>query len=240
MPTIQVCLTPALYPYMTKNENTITVVIDVLRATTSFCTAFDFGAYAIVPLETLEEAYACKKDGKLVAAERDGLKPDFADFSNSAFDFMVPDIYGKTIYYTTTNGTLAISLASQNGKVVIGSFLNITALCNYLISLGKEVIILCAGWKNNYCIEDTLCAGAIVEKLSYSNQFLVKEDAAVSSSILWRSCNNDPESLIVESSHYQRLKKLGYEGVLKHTLQIDTSSSIPILTEGKIINLKTH
>jgi 2-phosphosulfolactate phosphatase len=223
---------------MAKTENTVTVVIDILRATTSFCTAFDFGAKAIVPLETIDEAITCKSHGKLVAAERDGLKPEFADFSNSAFDYMVPDIFGKTIYYTTTNGTQAISMASKNGPVAIGSFLNIAALCNYLEANGNEVIILCAGWKNNYCIEDALCAGAIVERLSFGNQFLVKEDAAVSSLILWRSCNNDPEPLIVQSSHYQRLKKLGYEGVLKHSLQIDSSSCVPILHDGKITNLK--
>lgn len=237
MPTIEVCFSPALYPYLDKSDNTITVVIDVLRATTSFCTAFDYGVKEIIPIDSVETARLFKESGHLVAAERDGIKPEFADFSNSAFDFMNDAIAGKVIYYTTTNGTKAIELAARYGKVAIASFLNIPAITDWLISQNAHVILLCAGWKNSYCIEDTLCAGAIAKELAQDSRLLLTGDSAQSSLILWNACNGNPESMIRQSSHFNRLKKLGYDNVLNYSLEIGRSEAVPVMLGKSIINL---
>lgn len=237
MATVEVCFSPALYPFIPRTGEAITVVIDILRATTSFCTAFDYGAEKLIPLNSLQAAFEYKKEGKLVAAERDGLKPEFADFSNSAFDFMNDNIQGKTIYYTTTNGTEAITIASAAGRVAIASFLNVPVLTEWLHKQNKDIILLCAGWKNNYCIEDSLCAGLIAKNLLNDNRFIPSGDSVVSAVILWNSCNNDPEHLIKQSAHYQRLKKLGYEDVLKYSLEVGRSSSIPVMLNDGLINL---
>lgn len=238
MPTVEVCFSPALYPFIAKINPTVTVVIDILRATTSLCTAFDYGVKEIIPLESIESAISFKEKNELVAAERDGLKPDFADFSNSAFDFMVPSINGKSIYYTTTNGTKAITLASSSGQVAIASFLNVPAICDWLIECNQDVILLCAGWKNNYSLEDTLCAGAIAQTLLQKKQFQSSGDSTLTSILLWESCNRDPEPLIRESSHFKRLEKLGFDNVLKYSLQIGKSTSVPILKGDRLINIK--
>lgn len=242
MPSFEVCFSPALYPFLEKGDDTITVVIDVLRATTSFCTAFDFGVNAIIPLDSLENAQYHKELGHLVAAERDGIKPEFADFSNSAFDFMRDDIAGKEIYYTTTNGTRAIDLASRSGRVAIASFLNIPAITQWLISQNAHVILLCAGWKNNYCIEDTLCAGAIAKELANDSRFQLTGDSTQTSITLWDACNGNPESMIRESTHFNRLKKLGFDNVLNYSLEIGRSSSVPVMLGKSIVNLSdtTH
>lgn len=237
MPTIQVCFSPALYKYLDVQKGAITVVIDILRATTSFCTAFDNGAKEIIPLDSLEEAKKYKEQGNLVAAERDGLKPDFADFSNSAFDFMTSSIKGKTIYYTTTNGTAAITMASVNGKVAIASFLNIPSIARWLSGQNSNIILLCAGWKNNFSLEDTLCAGAIAKMLIDDYKLTPEDDSSLASIILWNSCSNNPTHLITESSHYKRLEKLGYHDVLAYSLEIGKSTSIPVLVGNSIINL---
>lgn len=237
MPTIDVCYSPALYPFVKKEGKQITVVMDVLRATTSFCTAFDYGVKAIVPLDSIVLAQKFKEQGYLVAAERDGLKPDFADFSNSAFDFMNPALEGKTIYYTTTNGTAAISMALQSGQVAIGSFINVPAISGWLIEQQQDVVLLCAGWKNTFCIEDTLCAAAIAEALLSDTRFITRDDSTLAALTLWQSCNRSPEALIKQSSHYRRLVRLGYDKVLPYSLQIGISKAVPVVESDTIINL---
>lgn len=237
MPTIDVCFSPALYKSIDITPGTITVVIDILRATTSFCTAFDYGVKEIIPLDSLDEAKIFKLTNNLVAAERDGLKPEFADFSNSAFDFMSPAIKGKSIYYTTTNGTAAIAMAAENGKVAIASFLNIPAISKWLAEQNEHIILLCAGWKNNFSLEDTLCSGAIARLLIDEYNFLSGGDSTLSSIILWNNCSDNPAQLIKESSHYKRLEKLGFHDVLAYSLEIGRSSSVPVLTGNSIINL---
>lgn len=237
MASVEVCLSPALYPFIQRSGEAITVVIDILRATTSFCTAFDYGAKKIVPLDSLQAAFDYKMQGKLVAAERDGLKPEFADFSNSAFDYMTDIVAGKTIYYTTTNGTHAIQVASGHGKIAIASFLNVPAITQWLKEQNEDIILLCSGWKNNYCVEDTLCAGLIAKSLMQDEVFTPSGDSTITAIILWDSCNGDPEPLIRQSSHYQRLKKLGYDNVLKYSLEIGRSLSVPVLHGDGIINL---
>lgn len=237
MPTVVVCFSPALYPYLDKGDDLITVVIDVLRATTSFCTAFDYGVREIIPVNSLETAMVHKENGHLVAAERDGVKPAFADYSNSAFDFMNNAIVGKSIYYTTTNGTRAIELATVAGKVAIASFLNIPAITRWLIAQNSNVILLCAGWKNNFCIEDTLCAGAIAKSLIQDNRFELADDSALTSVTLWNTCNEHLETMIRRSSHFNRLKKLGYDDVLSYSLQIGKSNAVPVMQGNSIVNL---
>lgn len=237
MPTVEICFSPALFPLIVKKETAITVVIDVLRATTSFCTAFTYGVKAIIPLGSLELAHEFKKQGHLVAAERDGIKPDFADFSNSAFDFMTPAIEGKSIYYTTTNGTAAINLAAKSGRVAIAAFINAYAMSKWLIDQNQDIILLCAGWKNNFCIEDTLCAAAIAEIIMVNPEYRAKGDSIMAALLLWANCNRNPEPLIIRSEHYLRLKRLGMEQILTYSLQTGSSNAIPVLENNIIVNL---
>jgi 2-phosphosulfolactate phosphatase len=237
MPTVEICYSPALFQFIPQERKGITVVIDILRATTSFCTAFDNGAKEIIPLDSLELAREYKEKGFLVAAERDGLKPSFADFSNSAFDYMTPDIKGQSIYYTTTNGTAAIELAKQSGRVAIASFINLPAISNWLVEQQENIVLLCAGWKNTYCLEDTLCAAAISERLLSDSRFIPSGDSTTAALLLWESCNQNPEPLIKQSEHYKRLLALGFERVLPYSLQIGISNSIPVVHDNSIIDL---
>src|SRR5512137_1580262 len=129
---LEACFSPALYNCY-KNKDSIVVVIDVLRATSSICAAFANGVTAIIPVGEETEAIDYKNQGYLVAAERDGFVLDFADFGNSPFNFTRDKVEGKTIVYSTTNGTRIIELASASYMTVIGSFLNFSSLTNWLI-----------------------------------------------------------------------------------------------------------
>lgn len=117
MNTIEVCFTPALFQHKLTQENYIVVVTDILRASTSIVSAFQNKVESIIPVSGPQEAKKYKAEGFLVAAERDGIVLDFADFGNSAFNFMTPEVVGKTIAYSTTNGTKSIQLADRKSVV---------------------------------------------------------------------------------------------------------------------------
>ena len=104
---IEVCFSPAVFQYY-KDSNAIAVVIDTLRASSAICNAFQNGVEKLIPVKTIDEARKYKKKGFIVAAERDGYVLDFADFGNSPFNFTEERVKGKTIVYSTTNGTQAI------------------------------------------------------------------------------------------------------------------------------------
>src|SRR5512138_3270199 len=139
---LEVCLTPAIFGRF-ENREAIVVIIDVLRASSAICTAFSNGAASIIPVSELEEARLYKNKGFLVAAERDGYVLDFADFGNSPFNFTRERVEGKTIVYSTTNGTQAIQLASKCYMVAVGAFLNLTALSEWAASQNRDIIVLC-------------------------------------------------------------------------------------------------
>ena len=156
---IKVCLTPALFP-LYADRKSIVVVVDVLRATSAMCTAFHNGVKKIIPVSTVEEALELKDaSNHILAAERNGKQVRGFDFGNSPLQYQDNDVKGKTLVMTTTNGTKAINIAKRDHQVVIGSFLNINALVNWLSKQQKNVVILCAGWKNDFCFEDALFAG---------------------------------------------------------------------------------
>src|SRR5690606_18759909 len=166
---LEVCLTPVLLP-LYDIKNSIVIVIDIFRATSSMCYGIANGAEAIIPVASVEECISMKDGVCLVAAERDGKVVEGFDFGNSPFSYTAEKVKGKTIVLTTTNGTHAISESKRAAyQVIIGSFLNLDAICNYLKSQDKNVLLLCAGWKNKFNLEDTLFAGAVINQLPEYN-----------------------------------------------------------------------
>jgi len=228
MNTIEVCLSPALFKYITTTGDFIVVIIDVLRATTSFCAAFDSGVKSVIPVSGLDELLEYKNGGYLTAAERDGNKVDFADFGNSPTVFLQSDLSGKELAYSTTNGTQAIEMAKSSEGIVVAAFVNLSAVTKWLSGKQKNVVILCSGWKNTFSLEDTLCAGAIVEALELTEQFRSICDASGASLSLWQASKNNLEEVIVKANHYQRLINLGQQADLKHCFRLNTSNVVPV------------
>ena len=228
MENIEVCLSPVLFAYKTTTDNFVVVVIDVLRATTAFCAAFDSGVKSVIPVSGLTELLEYKNKGFLTAAERDGKKVDFADFGNSPSVFLQNSLKGKELAYSTTNGTQAIEMAKSCGNIVAASFVNIGAVGEWLAETGMNVVILCSGWKNSFSLEDTLCAGALIEKLDLSGQYAVKCDAAFASLQLWLSAKDQLVEIVKNASHYQRLTLLGHQNDLKHCFTLNSSKVVPV------------
>jgi 2-phosphosulfolactate phosphatase len=233
---IEVCFSPALYKYHDVDD-CIVVVVDILRASSSVCTALEYGIKEIIPVGNIEEAKEYKSKGYLVAAERDGHILDFADIGNSPYDFLKEELKGKTIVYSTTNGTQAILLSKDNYMVVIGSFLNLTAVFEMIVKENKNVIILCAGWKNKFSLEDTLYAGALAEKLMESEKFDTICDSTQASLDLWSKAKNNLMVYIEKCAHKHRLKKIGLDNVIPYCFKIDTINSIPVYKDGIIAKM---
>lgn len=233
---LEVCLTPALIP-LYKVEDSIVVIIDIFRATTSICYGIENGAEAIIPVSEVEECAAYREKGfdYLLAAERNGEVVTGFDFGNSPFAYTPEKVAGKTVVLTTTNGTHALHLSRNAKRIVIGSFLNLTSLCNWLKTQKDNILLVCSGWKNNFNLEDTLFAGAVVEQLKADGYKL--DDPAIAANDLFQLGKNDIGQYLKKTSHGERLKKLGIEKDIAFCLQIDLTTAIPVLEGEKLVKL---
>jgi 2-phosphosulfolactate phosphatase len=233
---IEVCFTPGEYAYY-KDEFEIVVVIDVLRATSAMCAAFDNGILSIIPVPTIEEALEYKKKGYLVGAERKGQIVEGFDFGNSPFSYMKEEFRGKEVVLTTTNGTKSLEVAKDAETVVVGSFLNLTALSKWLSKQDKNILCLCSGWQDKFNLEDTICAGAISDFLISTGNFISIEDSSIAAKYLFLSAKDNYLGYLKSSSHRRRLKHLNLNDDIKYCLTPDQTDVIPILINGKLIKL---
>jgi len=235
MASVSVALSPLLY-HSYETRGAIAVVIDVLRATSAINAAFENGVEAIIPVETLEEAREWKKKGFMVGAQRDGEKIVEFDFGNSPYDYMQPGLLGKTTVLTTTNGTRALHLAGRDASVVIcASFINLGAVIKWLSKQDKDIVMLCSGWKNRYNLEDSMCAGAIVDGLFKYRQFSEFSDSALAARYLYLAAKEDTFKFLRNSSHRRRMKRLNMKQDIRYSLTPDQSSIIPVLKGDRLV-----
>lgn len=231
---LSVCLSPALLPSYSL-EGSIVVVIDIFRASTSICYGIANGAEAIIPVSEVEECLSYKGSGFSLAAERNGAVVEGFEFGNSPFSYTEERVKGKTIVLTTTNGTKALKESIHASEIIVGSFLNLSAVSNWLQQQTKDIVLLCAGWKNHFSLEDTLFAGAVVKKLN--GEKLCLDDSAMAAEDLYKVAKRDLAAYLLKSSHAKRLKKLNIDKDIAFCLQIDIISIIPVLAGNKIMKL---
>ena len=236
---IEVCFSPLSFPLF-KRENSIIVIIDVLRATSAICTAFHHGVKMIIPVSTIEEARSYREKGYLIAAERNAEMIEGFDIGNSPFNYMGEHIKGKTIALTTTNGTQAIEAARDSYKVVIGSFLNLDILSQWLSTQQKDIILLCAGWKEKFNLEDSLCAGALAQNLIDSGKYETFCDSALAAMQLYRLAKNDLNTFLGDSSHRKRLNKLNLEKDIQYCLIPNQTPVIPVLHGNCLVKMDEY
>lgn len=224
---IETIFSPALYPFY-NTVNSIVVVVDIFRATTSICTAFHHRIKSVRTVADIEEARLWKSKGYLVAAERNVQRVDFADFGNSPFEFTEEKVKGKELIFTTTNGTQAIDIAQDADQILIGAFSNLEAISEYCTAQQKDITILCAGWNNKVCIEDTLFAGSLSEKLLETGKFEFHSDSVKTSLDLWDIAKTDLFSYIRQTEHYGRLVKNNLQDSVNYCLTPNTAPIVPI------------
>ncbi len=232
---VDICFSPALYPYYANNE-AIVVVVDIFRATTTMCAALNNGAKCIIPVASIEEARNYKAKGYPVGAERNVKRCDFADFGNSPFDYTTQKVDGKDVVFTTTNGTQAIEKAADCYCLLIGAFSNISSIADFCIKEQKDVVVLCAGWNNRVNIEDTLYGGALAEILITKGQYTIASDTTTIALSMWEEAKNNPRKYIDRTEHIKRLEANNLQDSVEYCLTNNTVPIVPIYNKdtGKI------
>lgn len=217
--------------------NRIAVVIDVLRATSVITTALNNKAQCVIPVKTIEEAqslYAsCDASKTLLGGERNALKIEGFDLSNSPLEYKKHAVEGKTIIFTTTNGTNAIDNVKGAKEVILACFRNAQAVVDYVAKFGKDIAIVCAGTEGRFSLDDGMCAGMLIE--------LLKQQTAVETDdlglLVTQYYNQNKTNLLGALSncyHLKRLFTLGFYDDIRFCLETSCVTTIPEVTEGKI------
>lgn len=140
----------------------LTVIIDVFRAFSTACYAFDRGIQRIYPVGDLEQAYQLKKQNPeyILVGERNEQKPEGFDFGNSPAQLITSDLSGKIMVHTTSSGTQGIANASFADEILTGSFVNARAIAEYIRRRNPDqVSLVCMGYSCQHPTdEDTLLA----------------------------------------------------------------------------------
>ena len=240
-PTLYTVLSPALL-HLYDVTNTVVVVIDVLRATSTIATALYNGAKEVIPVDSVERCIQLGKELECITAgERDGQVAPGLQFGNSSFEYPREFIAGKTLVLTTTNGTKLLHMALAKGatEIITGSFLNLSAVCDHLMAINKNVILGCAAWKDKPNMEDTLFAGAVVSRVK--EHFTINCDASHIAENLYKISGADLYEFmkVNDASHYHRLTNFGLEKDIRHCLTADIANILPEYTNGKLVMQKS-
>lgn len=221
--------------------NKTTVVIDVLRATSTITEALSNGAKEIIPVGTVE--FAVKVSGgmfggqTLLGGERNTKKIEGFALGNSPFEYTAKIVAGKSIVFFTTNGTKAIVKAKFSENLIICSFLNLSAVAKHLIKLNKDVEILCAGRNNLFSLEDSICAGKLVSELKKYNNDISMNDGAQAALTLDEKFGNDLLKALHECEHGKTLIENNFEKDIEFCSQLNVMNIIPIFQNGTIKKL---
>ena len=234
-PSIEVCLSPLLF-HLFEPKGKIVVIIDILRATSTICTALHNGAESVIPVNSVEKCMLyINEPNHVCGAERNGEKPEGFEFGNSPFDYTKDKIEGKKVVLTTTNGTRAIKLSEAADKIVVGSFLNITSLCDWLKEQNQDTILFSAGWKNHINFEDSIFAGGVVNILK--NEFHSELDGTLATRYLYKNLKERLGTAMKFSSHYIRLSHLGVGDDIDFCLNYDYTKVLPILQNDELVDV---
>jgi 2-phosphosulfolactate phosphatase len=234
-PTLHTSLSPALLN-LYDLSNSIVVIIDVFRATSTIASAIYNGARCVIPVDSVPKAIEISKniDG-IPAGERDGKIADGLIHGNSPLEYTREFIEGKTLVLTTTNGTRLLHMALERGAdtIVSGAFPNLSAVCDYLSSENKNVVLGCAGWKDRFNLEDTLFAGAVIEQVK--KHFTIHCDSSLMAEMMYAKNKKNLMGFAPKLTHYHRLvERFGLIEDIQFCLTPDLANVLPIYKEGKL------
>jgi 2-phosphosulfolactate phosphatase len=235
-PSLHTCLSPALLNLYDVN-NSVVVIIDVLRATSTIATALYNGAKCVIPVDSVAKCIALgKKIDSITAGERDGKIAEGLKYGNSPFEYPKEFIAGKTLVLTTTNGTKLLHMALDKGagSIITGSFPNLSSVCDYLLSQNQNVLLGCAAWKDKVNIEDMLFAGAVINRIK--NNFSINCDSSQIAEAIYEDAKGDLFEFIKQknASHYHRLSNYGLEKDIRYCLSADSANVLPFYEDRKL------
>lgn len=235
-PTLYTSLSPALLHLYDLN-NSVVVIIDVFRATSTIAAALYNGAKAIIPVDSVAKAIEISKSIDCIAAgERDGLIAEGLQYGNSPLEYSREFIGNKTLVLTTTNGTRLLHMAIEKSAdtIISGSFPNLSAVCDFLINENKNVVLGCAGWKDRFNLEDTLFAGAVISRVKHA--FTIHCDSSLMAQTMFEKNHDNLIEFAPSLTHYHRLvERFGLIEDIRYCLTPDVANVLPYYREGQLI-----
>ncbi|GAB6180138.1 2-phosphosulfolactate phosphatase family protein [Desulfotomaculum defluvii] len=246
--------------------NKSAVMFDILRASSTISTALANGCTSVIPVSEVTEAFELAKrlpEGTfLLGGERGAVKLPGFHLGNSPLEYQPETVKQKTVILTTTNGTQTVCRVAEGcGNVMIGSLLNASAVAHSLLAKQQDVVLVCAGTRGKFSLEDTLAAGMVIREIvkklgkrKSANQAriapaqkvyldeiplmdkgeLIMEDAATAALRLAEYYANQPLQALYDSLHGQKLVQMGLVADLAYCAQVDLFNVVPVYREGVI------
>lgn len=233
MKKVEICVSPELlHLYEVAGKNV--VIVDIFRATSTMMAALANGVASITPVMDLETCRAMAGRGYIIAGERNGQTAPGFELGNSPLAYLDGKYAGTKVAMTTTNGTAAIEKTkSSAARVVLGAFVNIKATADFLVALPQDVLILCAGWKGRFNLEDSLYAGALSDLLF--PHFDTDCDGVVAMKHLYQSDSHRLNLFLGQASHAKRLQNHQIEADLDFCLDLDRYRLVGILQGDELV-----
>lgn len=235
-PILNTSLSPALL-HLYDLSNSVVVIIDVFRATSTIASALYNGAKCVIPVDSVPKAIDISKSiGGIAAGERDGMIAEGLQHGNSPLEYNREFIENKTLVLTTTNGTRLLQMAlDKNADTIIsGSFPNLSAVCDFLVKEKKNVVLGCAGWKDRFNLEDTLFAGAVINRIA--KYFTIHCDSSLMAETMYLNNKNKMIEFAPKLTHYHRLvERFGLIEDIRYCLTDDVANVLPVYQEGKLV-----
>jgi 2-phosphosulfolactate phosphatase len=217
----------------------LVVIIDILRASSTMVTALANGCRGFIPIlspdKAKKKAQEFEKGRILLGGEREGIKIEGFDLGNSPREYKREVVKGKRIIFSTTNGVKTLEMIKGAHRIIIGSFLNLQAVCDYCTNYKGDVLITCAGSKGRISLEDTACAGMMVNSLRDVFPGDHQEvDANLIAQLLYVKFGNNILEILGKSQDGRYLESIGLGEDLKFCSQLDLFHIVPIFKDGII------
>ncbi|MFT3678175.1 MAG: 2-phosphosulfolactate phosphatase [Chitinophagaceae bacterium] len=235
-PSLHTSLSPALL-HLYDLSNSVVVIIDVFRATSTIASALYNGAKCVIPVDSVPKAIEISRsiDG-IAAGERDGKIADGLAHGNSPLEYGRDFIENRTLVLTTTNGTRLLQMALDRGAetIISGSFPNLSAVCEFLIAEKKNVVLGCAGWKDRFNLEDTLFAGSVISQIK--KHFTIHCDSSLMAELMYNKQKGNLTGFAPKLTHYHRLvERFGLIEDIRFCLTPDIANVLPLYKDGRLI-----
>lgn len=237
-------LTPNFSFFHQEKKEIICIAIDVLRAGTTVCYALHYGAKEIVPFSDPAEAIEfANQINCLVAGEKNNRKIDGFHFGNSPLEFQTDLIRNKIIAFFTTNGTKLFYKCNGFLYSFVAGFVNINAIISKIVDIVKvekvsRILIICAGDKNEFSLEDSICSSMLVAQLSYRLPDLELDDTSRFLKSFFQSNSTDIKDLLLEGKHCKELFKEGFNKDIDISFTIDSLNVVPHIVDYRIRLIK--
>lgn len=231
---IELCVTKEFVPDgKSKKGKYVAVAIDVLRATSTICSALGAGAKAVYFCDEIDEANALAeklgRDNVVLGGERDIKKIDGFDLGNSPASYTYQTVGDKIVITTTTNGTKTLNKVKNAEAVIVGSFLNRAAVVSYLMDSEHDVMLVCSGRLGKFAVEDVLCAGSIIRELIYGTDGFELDDAANAAVYLAEYLDGQYLEVVEESASGKALSEAGLDSDVEFASALDKVQVVPLL-----------